>query len=173
MKGFSRMQVLGFVVGAAVALGILQLVGMWVGARVLPRPDNVNNGTLAPCPSSPNCVSTEADDELHGIEPISYTGDMADARTQLMTVLERLPKTQIITERDDYIYMESRSPMIGFVDDVEFVFDDAEKVIRFRSAARMGYGDLGKNRERMEIIRQQFLDEQANVVSRRDDRMVV
>ncbi len=29
--------------------------------------------TLAPCPSSPNCVSTQAQDEGHAIAPISLS----------------------------------------------------------------------------------------------------
>jgi uncharacterized protein (DUF1499 family) len=39
------------------------------------------------------------------------------------------------------------------VDDVEFVFDDESKTIHFRSASRIGYGDYGVNRDRMEAIR--------------------
>jgi len=43
--------------------------------------------------------------------------------------------------------------LLRFIDDVEFVFDDATKMIQFRSASRTGYSDLGVNRRRMEEIR--------------------
>ena len=37
------------------------------------RPSNlgVNEGRLAPCPNSPNCVSTQSTDAKHGIDPIA------------------------------------------------------------------------------------------------------
>jgi uncharacterized protein (DUF1499 family) len=38
------------------------------------------------------------------------------------------------------------------VDDVEFTFDETAGLIHFRSAARLGYGDMGMNRARMEAI---------------------
>ena len=44
-----------------------------------------------------------------------------------------------------------------FGDDVEFFFDEADSVIHFRSASRLGYSDLGVNRRRMEGIRTAFL----------------
>jgi uncharacterized protein (DUF1499 family) len=45
---------------------------------------------------------------------------------------------------------------MGFVDDVEFLVDDAAKVIHVRSASRLGESDMGVNRSRIEAIRTQF-----------------
>jgi len=39
------------------------------------------------------------------------------------------------------------------VDDVEFWFDPAANVIQVRSASRVGRGDLGVNRKRIEAVR--------------------
>jgi len=39
------------------------------------------------------------------------------------------------------------------VDDVEFWIDAPNQVIHFRSASRVGRGDLGANRARVEAIR--------------------
>ncbi len=46
--------------------------------------------------------------------------------------------------------------LLGFVDDLEFFWDRKEKVCHVRSASRIGYSDLGKNRRRVEFIRRQF-----------------
>jgi len=46
--------------------------------------------------------------------------------------------------------------LFRFVDDVEFYFEDQEKVIQFRSSSRLGHSDLGVNRKRMETIREKF-----------------
>jgi uncharacterized protein (DUF1499 family) len=40
-----------------------------------------------------------------------------------------------------------------FVDDVEFWFDPAANVIQVRSASRVGRGDMGVNRKRIEAVR--------------------
>ena len=113
---------------------------------------------LGPCPDIPNCVSTQApvDDAEHYIEPISYTGTVANARHHLLTVIHQMPLTTLITDEPDYLYFEFRTPLMRFVDDVEFYFDDEAHLIHFRSASRLGKGDMGTNRKRMEAIRQNF-----------------
>ena len=69
------------------------------------------------------------------------------------TTVAGLPRTKLIKEDDTYLHYECTSLLLRFVDDVEFVFDDEAKLIHFRSASRIGYGDLGVNRRRMEGIR--------------------
>lgn len=64
-----------------------------------------------------------------------------------------LPRTALIEEEEAYLHYEFTSRLLRFVDDVEFVFDDESKTIHFRSASRIGYGDHGVNRDRMEQIR--------------------
>jgi uncharacterized protein (DUF1499 family) len=46
------------------------------------------------------------------------------------------------------------------VDDGLFVVDAANSLIQVRSAARLGYWDLGKNRRRLEQIRTSFASDQ-------------
>ncbi|MFO0774656.1 MAG: DUF1499 domain-containing protein [Nitrospiraceae bacterium] len=110
---------------------------------------------LAPCPNSPNCVSSQAADEGHTIAPLRYQRDRREALTRLKQVVGSLPRTQLVEERDDYLRFEAMSFLFRFVDDVEFLFDDATKTIHCRSASRTGYGDFGVNRRRIETIRAQ------------------
>jgi uncharacterized protein (DUF1499 family) len=108
---------------------------------------------LSPCPSSPNCVSTQAQDEGHAIEPIRYRKPRAEAKEALKEVIRSLPRTKLVEEDESYLHYEFTSLLLRFVDDVEFLFDDETKTIHFRSASRTGYGDLGVNRKRMEQVR--------------------
>jgi len=71
----------------------------------------------------------------------------------LKATVAGLPRTKLIEDDDTYLHYECTSLLLRFVDDVEFVFDDEAKLIHFRSASRIGYGDLGVNRRRMEHIR--------------------
>jgi uncharacterized protein (DUF1499 family) len=108
---------------------------------------------LAPCPSSPNCVSTQAQDEQHAITPLRYHKHQAAAKEALKTAVLSLPRTKLVEEDESYLHFEFTSRLLRFVDDVEFLFDDTAKTLHFRSASRIGYGDFGVNRSRMEEIR--------------------
>jgi uncharacterized protein (DUF1499 family) len=71
----------------------------------------------------------------------------------LKKIIQGMKRTRIITEKDDYLYVEFTSALWRFVDDVEFYFKDASKTIQVRSASRLGRSDLGVNRKRIETIR--------------------
>ena len=113
-------------------------------------------GKLKACPRSPNCVSSQATDPEHAIAPIVYTGSRAEAYVRLKKVLTEMKRTTIVTEQEDYLHAEARSFIFRFVDDVEFFFPAAEKLIHVRSASRVGNSDLGVNRKRVEDIRKRF-----------------
>ena len=109
----------------------------------------VRNGRLAPCKRSPNCVSSQADpsDEEHYIAPISYAGSIADLRK----ALETLDLATVVREEPGYLYAEFRTPILRFVDDVEFL--KAGDVLHVRSASRLGRRDYKANRNRIEQLR--------------------
>ena len=109
--------------------------------------------SLAPCPSSPNCVSTQATDEGHAIAPYRYRKSRAEAKEALKAAIATIPRTKLVEEDDAYLHYEFTSLLLRFVDDVEFLFDDESKTLHFRSASRVGYGDFGVNRRRMEELR--------------------
>ena len=119
------------------------------------------NGNLAPCPDSPNCVSSQASvaDERHFIEPLRYESDRASALATLTEVLEETPRIKIVLSNDRYIRAEARTRIMRFVDDLEFYFHENEKIIHLRSASRLGESDLGENRKRIEMIRTRFYAE--------------
>jgi uncharacterized protein (DUF1499 family) len=113
----------------------------------------MNQRTLPPCPSSPNCVSTQATDEGHVISPYRYKKPRAEAKEALKATIATLPRTKLVDEDESYLHYEFTSLLLRFVDDVEFLFDDTTKTVHFRSASRTGYSDLGVNRKRMEQVR--------------------
>jgi uncharacterized protein (DUF1499 family) len=117
------------------------------------------NMDLEPCPDSPNCVSTQAADEKHRMEPIAYNGTLDQARQRLLAVIASMKRARIVEDRGDYIHAVFTSLIFRFKDDVEFVFDDQSKLIHFRSASRVGYSDLGVNRKRMDEIRIRFMQQ--------------
>lgn len=113
----------------------------------------IQDGQLFPCPSTPNCVVSQSADQDHTIAPIAYTGSRDAARELLTKVLGVVPRTEIVTQQENYIRVKSTSRIMGFVDDTEFYFPEDEPVIHVRAAARLGESDLGVNRRRLEQIR--------------------
>ena len=100
-----------------------------------------------PCPESPNCVSSFEADETHGIAPLNGNLD------QISAILQNLDEANIVSASNNYVYAEFTSAIMGYVDDVEFMFDAATGMTHVRSASRLGYSDLGANRKRIEAIR--------------------
>jgi uncharacterized protein (DUF1499 family) len=136
-------------------IGLLGIAGCAGG-----RPDNLGarEGLLAPCPSSPNCVSSQADDARHRVAPLVFSGDPDTAFARLRLLLTQRTGTAIVEETPGYLRVELRTLL--FVDDGEFLLDRTHKIIHVRSASRLGYSDLGKNRSRLEAIRRQFRAEE-------------
>lgn len=109
---------------------------------------------------SPNSVSSQAlsDDAIHYIAPLRYDKTTMSSQTivdQLVMLIDSVPsdKTRIIERSNDYLYVEYSTPLLGFVDDVEFLVT-RNGDIHVRSASRLGYSDLGANRKRVEAIRE-------------------
>lgn len=115
------------------------------------------NGGLAPCPKTANCVSTEQKNPNRRMPPINYEGlTLEEAKATLLSVLKTLPKTEVKIDEGPYIYAEARTYLFEFYHDVEFYFDEAKKVIHFRSASRLGFSDFGTNKRRMQAVVARF-----------------
>lgn len=108
---------------------------------------------LKKCPSSPNCVCTiDAEVSKKKMDALSYSGSLADAKTTLKETILAMKRTQLKAEEADYLHFTFKTSLGGFIDDVEFEFDDVGKKIHFRSASRVGYSDMGANKRRMKKI---------------------
>ncbi len=135
-------------------------VGLFLLSLTAERPRNlgVQDGRLASCPGSPNCVSTQAADREHWIAPISVGSSAISPIETLADIVRSMPRTTIVEQSNNYLRVEFRSLIFRFPDDVEFYFEPESARIHFRSASRVGHSDLGANRDRMETIRQRWMD---------------
>ena len=127
-------------------------------AGAFAEPSKPPKSTIQPCPDRPNCVSSRAPEGPRRMDPIQYQGSVEDARRGILQIVSAFPRTTVVVNSGNYLKVEVRSAFFSFVDDVEFEFDDAAKLIHFRSASRLGYYDFGVNRRRMETIIREFSD---------------
>ena len=143
-----------FTVQFAVVLGLAVVAGrislMFFSSHV---PVGLVDGRLRSCPSSPNCVCSQDEDAGHRIEPLRFAGPPREAWDRLQALVEKLPRTKVVSRDDRYLHVEATTLVMRFVDDVEFLLDETQSVIHVRSASRVGHSDLGANRKRIEAIR--------------------
>jgi uncharacterized protein (DUF1499 family) len=115
-----------------------------------PQNIGVTEGRLAPCPESPNCVSSFESSEEHSIAALNAN------LSQIQQILLAMDEANIVQQSTSYLYAEFTSRLMGYVDDVEFLYDPASNQTHVRSASRLGHSDLGVNRSRIEAIRAQL-----------------
>jgi uncharacterized protein (DUF1499 family) len=129
---------------------------MWFGGR--PSTLGVKDDKLSGPKKTPNSVVSEGVEATHPayVAPINFTGDPRAALAKLGSVLQALDRVTIIKVEERYLHAEFRSKTLGYVDDFEARVDAAASVIHVRSASRLGYGDKGFNRARVEVIRTKF-----------------
>lgn len=119
-------------------------------------------GALPPCPPTPNCVRSDPGTDVdHAIEPLPLPPGLApaDALEQLATLLTEDPRTTLVARGDTWLHATSRTRWLGFVDDVVVLVRPEAGRIEVRSASRVGHGDLGVNRARIESLRSKWSSE--------------
>ena len=109
---------------------------------------------MSPCPENPNCVSSLASDATHNILPFDLYGDRTTVIARLAALVQSFPRTEILAQDSISLHATFASPMMSYIDDVEFRIIDGK--IHVRSASRFGHGDMGVNRNRVEEIRAQW-----------------
>ena len=125
-----------------------------VGCSVTPPKLGISGESLKDCPATPNCINS-MNNGSGDMAPILFNGSMANAKEKLLSVIHSLPRSTVVEERDNYVRVEFRSQLFGFVDDVEFLLSQSQNTktkINFRSASRLGLSDLGVNKARMKRV---------------------
>lgn len=113
----------------------------------------LREGRLRPCPPKPNCVCSEMTDEAHLVPPVAVAAeDWSRIQEFARRAVEELGG-RVERADENYLWATFRSRIFRFVDDLELRFDEAEKMVHLRSAARLGYSDFGVNRKRIEALK--------------------
>ena len=134
---------------------LLILTSLLMACAGTPPKIITNPQVLPTCPSSPNCVSSFADkNDPHYIAPLDSKLSVDNKLKRLHQLLSVKSNIEVIHSETHYLRAEATSSFWGFVDDVEFILTGEQ--IHMRSASRLGYSDLGVNRQRLETIRSEF-----------------
>jgi uncharacterized protein (DUF1499 family) len=153
IKWFVIVVVLLIVVAlAAGQLGLLQ--------GTPPTDLGVRDGKLKPPSMTENSVTSQAalypdhpQRKYADIAPLALKGDGPATLAKIKAIVESMDGAKVIKSEPGYLYAQFTSKLMRFVDDAEFWFDPAANAIQVRSASRVGRGDLGVNRKRIEAVR--------------------
>ena len=139
-------------------------LGLFRGKR--PEHLGIKNGKLLPPRFGLfNSVSSHFDlpknlpsemEKYYRIDPIKLNSPPKIAFEKLKEILVGHTHAKLIEEKENYLYLEFETPVLRFIDDVEFLLSESEGIIHLRSSSRLGRKDFGKNRKRIEQIRTQF-----------------
>lgn len=141
--------------------GFIYLLRRQIVALISPRPKNLGvqeNGQLRSCNMKyTNCLNSYHTDPVHTIAPLTFTDSPTSAQERLVQTLQTMNRMTIVTNRPGYLHVESRSPSMGFVDDVEFYFDPQRPgQIQMRMCNRLGRKSFGVHQTRLEKLRERF-----------------
>lgn len=124
--------------------------------RKVPNTLGVTDGNFSPLKTTPNGVSTQAINSTKKVKPLILDSSVDKSKDKWKSIIAKLPNARLITEKENYLHFVFTSDFFKFNDDVEFYFDEKEKVIHFKSQSRIGYSDAGVNRKRYEMLKKLF-----------------
>ena len=120
----------------------------------------VRNGKLKPPSMTENSVTSQAalypdhpQRKYADIAPLPVKGEGPATLAKIKAIVEGMEGAKVVKSEPGYLYAQFTTKLMKYVDDVEFWFDPAANVIQVRSASRVGRGDLGVNRKRIEAVR--------------------
>lgn len=135
------------------ATGLLLVLAVGCAAPTV----GLDGGRLRACPESPNCVCSEvAPDSAAYVAPFAVPEGVepAEAFARLARTVEG--RAAVETREDGYLHAVFKTALLRFRDDFEARLDREAGLIHVRSASRLGYSDLGKNRKRIEALREAY-----------------
>jgi len=150
-----------FVIAVVLLIVVAIAVGQLGFLQGTPPADlGVRDGKLKPPSMTENSVTSQAalypdhpQRKYADIAPLPVKGEGPAALAKIKAIVEGMEGAKVIKSEPGYLYAQFTTRLMKYVDDVEFWYDPSAKVIQVRSASRVGRGDLGVNRKRIEAVR--------------------
>lgn len=109
---------------------------------------------LADCPNTLNCQSSEASRKAQQVERFVVTKDPSQSIATLAGIVDSVKGMNVVKYDEKYLYATATTPIMQYVDDIEFLLSDDRKSVQIRSASRLGKSDFGANKKRVDALRE-------------------
>ena len=93
----------------------------------------------------------------HCVREEIYVEKIDKPFSRIKEIVENYPRTVIVDVDGDYLHAEVTSRIMKYVDDLEISYSPEDKTLTLRSESRVGEGDFGVNKKRVESLKNQFL----------------
>jgi len=114
---------------------------------VMPSTAIASHVELKPCIQVSHCVREELN-----VDSIDSPYE------KVKSIIENSPRTKIVESDGDYLHAEVTSRIMKYVDDLEISFSPEKNNLLIRSESRVGDGDFGVNRKRVNLLISNILD---------------
>ncbi|MEK6266735.1 MAG: DUF1499 domain-containing protein [Clostridium sp.] len=137
-------------------VGVMGVIAIYMLVKNNSMPENlgINNGRLAKLSNKPNAVSSQTNEKDKRVEALKFKGNLENSKNEIYKAIENYGNAKTVRNEKNYLYVIFTTGKMKYHDDVEFYFDESEKLIQFRSSSRVGYSDLGLNRERYNKLKE-------------------
>ena len=114
---------------------------------VMPSTAIASHIELKPCIKVSHCVREELN-----VDSIDSPYE------KVKSIVKNSPRTEIVESDGDYLHAEVTSRIMKYVDDLEISFSPEKNNLLIRSESRVGDGDFGVNRKRVDLIVSNLFD---------------
>ena len=112
----------------------------------------LRDNKLKEIPDKKNAVSTQTIYKDKLITPLPLKNTLEESKEAMKKAMDSYGGIEIKNEKNNYIYAVATTGKMRYHDDIEIFFDQENNKIQYRSSSRVGYSDLGLNRERYNKI---------------------
>ncbi|MEM8497513.1 MAG: DUF1499 domain-containing protein [Pseudomonadota bacterium] len=102
------------------------------------------------CGSLPNCVNSLSGQGGQAIEPLIASQQQW---RDLVRFVEKEKDWLVQLQHENFIQVMVVSRLMRFRDDLQLLYYPTLNVVHVRSSSRIGIGDMGANRKRVELLR--------------------
>ena len=114
---------------------------------VMPSTAMASHIELKPCIQVSHCVREELN-----VDSIDSPYE------KVKSIIENSPRTKIVESDGDYLHAEVTSRIMKYVDDLEISYSPEKNNLLIRSESRVGDGDFGVNRKRVDLLLSNLLE---------------
>ena len=126
----------------------LSILFLLLYVLVMPSTAMASHIELKPCIKVSHCVREELN-----VESIDSPYE------KVKSIVENSPRTKIVEFDGDYLHAEVTSRIMKYVDDLEISYSPEKNNLLIRSESRVGDGDFGVNRKRVDLILNNLLED--------------
>ena len=125
----------------------LSILFLLLYVLIMPSTAMASHVELKPCIQVSHCVREEL-----------KVDNIDSPYEKVKSIVENSPRTKIVESDGDYLHAEVTSRIMKYVDDLEISFLPEKNNLLIRSESRVGEGDFGVNRKRVDLIINNLLD---------------